>query len=63
MDAKYYLLISQDTDQFEAPALALYEFDQYSDLWHFLEDLLWMEDIRWYQIFWGDTLMMQKMVR
>lgn len=63
MDCKYFLLVSKDTDQFETPVLDLYEFDGYSELWQFLNDLLFMNEVRWYQIFYGDTLMMQKLVK
>lgn len=61
MDAKYYLLICT-SDRFEAPELKLYPFDQYSALWQYLQDLLFLHDIKWYQIFWGDTLIMQRNV-
>ena len=62
MDAKYFLLISLETDNFEAPELKLFEFDTYSELWQHLQDILFMNQIRWYQIYWGDNLM-QKRVR
>lgn len=63
MDSKYYLLLSLNTDDFEAPMLDLYEFDQYSQVWEKLQDELFFNRVRWYQIYWGDTLMMQKLVR
>lgn len=63
MDCKYFLLVSKDTEQFETPVLDLYEFDGYSELWHYLNDLLFMNEVRWYQIFYGDTLMLQKLVK
>lgn len=63
MDASYFLLISLDTATFEAPELELYRFEQYSDLWQFLQDELFQNEIRWYQIYWGDTLMMQKLIK
>lgn len=63
MDAKYYLLISRNTDNFETPMLDLYEFDTYSQLWQHLQNELFQNYVRWYEIYWGDTLMMQKLVR
>lgn len=63
MDASYFLLISLDREVFEVPELELYRFDQYSDLWQFLQDELFQNEIRWYQIYWGDTLMMQKLIK
>ena len=63
MDASYFLLISLDTASFEVPELELYRFEQYSDLWQFLQDELFQNEIRWYQIYWGDTLMMQKLIK
>lgn len=62
MDSKYYLLLSLNTEDFETPMLDLYEFDQYSQVWEKLQDELFYNRVRWYQIFWGDTLMMQKLV-
>lgn len=62
MDAKYYLLICTD-EHFEAPELQLIPFDQYSALWQYLQDLLFLNEIKWYQIFWGETLIMQRNVR
>lgn len=62
MDAKYYLLLSVNTEDFETPMLDLYEFDQYSQVWEKLQDELFYNRVRWYQIYWGDTLMMQKLV-
>ena len=61
MDAKYYLLVCTN-DRFEAPELQLHPFDQYSALWQYLQDLLFLHDIKWYQIYWGDTLIMQRNV-
>lgn len=61
MDAQYYLLICTNK-HFEAPELKLYPFDQYSALWQFLQDLLFLNDIKWYQIYWGETLIMQRTV-
>ena len=61
MDSKYYLLICTN-DNFEAPELQLYPFDQYSALWQYLQDLLFLHDIKWYQIYWGETLIMQRTV-
>lgn len=63
MDANYYLLISRNTDNFDTPILDLYEFDTYSQLWQHLQNELFQNYVRWYQIYWGDTLMMQKLVR
>lgn len=63
LDANYYLLISRNTDNFETPILDLYEFDTYSQLWQHLQNELFQNYVRWYQIYWGDTLMMQKLVR
>ena len=62
MDSKYYLLISRDTDQFEDPELVLKGYDTYSDLWQELQDALFLDDIRWYQIYWGDTLITQRIL-
>lgn len=62
MDSKYYLLISRDTDQFEAPELVLKGYDSYSELWQELQDALFLDDIRWYQIYWGDTLITQRII-
>ena len=61
MDAKYYLLICT-SDDFTTPELQLHPYDQYSALWQDLQDLLFLHDIKWYQIFWGDTLIMQRHV-
>ena len=63
MDASYFLLISRDTSTFEAPVLDLYEFKTYSELWQYLQDELFQNEVRWYQIYWGDTLMMQKLIK
>lgn len=63
MDSNYFLLVSKDTETFEAPALELSEFETYADLWQYLQDLLFYNEVRWYQIFYGDTLMMQKLVK
>ena len=63
MDANYYLLLSRDTDDFEVPVLDLYEFETYAELWEVLQDELFLNHIRWYQIYWGDTLMMQKLIK
>lgn len=63
MDCNYYLLLSLETDNFDTPMLELFNFDTYSALWQYLQDTMFMEDIRWYQIYWGETLMMQKRVR
>lgn len=60
MDSKYYLLIS--TGIFGEEALELHSFEIYSELWQYLQDRLFYREIKWYQIFWGDVLMMQKMV-
>lgn len=61
MDAKYYLLICTN-EHIEAPELQLYPFDSYSALWQYLQDLLFLNDIKWYQIYWGETLIMQRNV-
>lgn len=61
MDAKYYLLICT-SDDFTTPELQLYPFDQYSALWQYLQDLLFLNDIKWYQIYWGETMIMQRTV-
>ena len=63
MDSKYFLLLSLDSDVFEVPDLKLYPFDTYSDLWQFLQDTLFLESVRWYQIYWGDTLIMQRTLK
>lgn len=63
MDSKYFLLLSLDSDVFEAPDLKLYPFETYSDLWQFLQDTLFLESVRWYQIYWGDTLIMQRTLK
>lgn len=61
MDACYYLLICTN-EHFEAPKLELYPFDQYSELFQYLQDRLFLTDIKWYQIYWGETLIMQRTV-
>lgn len=61
MDAKYFLLYSK-SEYWDTPELHLFSFDQYSELWQYLQDLLFLEDLNWYQIFWGDTLIMQRNV-
>lgn len=63
MDSNYFLLISRDTYIHEAPELVLKSYDTYSELWQELQDALFLDPIRWYQIFWGDTLIMQRMLR
>lgn len=63
MDSKYFLLISRDTDIPETPELVLKSYETYSALWQELQDALFLDPIRWYQIFWGDTLIMQRFVR
>lgn len=62
MDSKYFLLISRNSDQYETPELVLRGYDTYSELWHELQDALFLDDIRWYQIYWGDTLIMQRFI-
>lgn len=63
MDSKYFLLISLDSDVFEAPELKLTTFDTYSELWQYLQDVLFLYRVRWYQIYWGDTLIMQRTLK
>lgn len=62
MDSKYFLLISRDSDQFDTPELILRDYDSYSTLWQDLQDALFLDDIRWYQIYWGDSLIMQRYI-
>ncbi len=58
MDSCYYLLIS--TGEIGAEELELHSFDSYSELWQYLQDRLFLDRLKWYQIFWGDTLIMQR---
>lgn len=61
MDAKYYVLLA--LGDIGEERLELKPFDSYSDLWHYLQDRLFMDDIKWYQIYWGDTLMAQRVLK
>ena len=60
MDAKYYLLLS--TGDIITPEIELHPFDDYSVLCQYLQDRLFMDRIGWYQIYWGDVLMQQKVL-
>lgn len=60
MDARYYVLLA--TGDIGEEALELYPFDTYSELWHYLQDRLFMDRIKWYQIYWGDVLMIQRVL-
>ena len=60
MDSDYFLLYSKNTEAYGAPELVLKRYVTYSSLWQALQDILFLEDIKWYQIFWGDTLIMQR---
>lgn len=60
MDSKYYVLLATgDTGE---EALELHPFDDYSSLWHYLTDRLFLYRIKWYQIYWGDVLMVQRVL-
>lgn len=61
MDANYFLLIA--TGEIGAEELELNKFDTYSQLWQYLQDRLFMDRIKWYQVYWGDTLIMQRVLR
>ncbi len=56
MDACYYLLLSL------GETLELHNFDTYTELWQYLQDRLFLDRPRWYQIYWGDSLILQKML-
>jgi hypothetical protein len=60
MDASYFLLLA--TGEIGEEALELHPFDSYSELWQYLQDRLFLDRIKWYQIFWGDTLIMQRVL-
>lgn len=60
MDADYYVLLS--TGDVIAPALELHKFTDYSSLWQYLQDRLFMDRIAWYQIYYGDVLIMQRVL-
>lgn len=61
MDANYFLLIS--TGEIGAEELELHSFETYSQLWQYLQDRLFLDRIKWYQIYWGDTRIMQRVLR
>lgn len=61
MDSKYFLLIA--SGEIGEEELQLTSYDSYSDLWQFLQDRLFLDAIKWYQIFWGDTLITQRVLR
>ena len=56
MDACYYLLLSL------GETLELHNFDTYTQLWQYLQDRLFMDRPRWYQIYWGDSLILQTLL-
>lgn len=56
MDACYYLLLSL------GETLELHNFDTYTELWQYLQDRLFLDRPHWYQIYWGDSLILQKML-
>lgn len=60
MDSCYYVLLSTGNDG--AEELELHSFDNYSLLWQYLQDRLFLDRIKWYQIYWGDTLIMQRVL-
>lgn len=61
MDAKYYVLLA--LGDIGEERLELKGFDSYSELWHYLQDRLFLDRIKWYQIYWGDTLMAQRVLK
>ena len=61
MDANYFLLIA--TGEIGEEELELNKFETYSQLWQYLQDRLFMDRIKWYQVYWGDTLIMQRVLR
>ena len=61
MGAKYYVLLA--LGEIGEEYLELHPFDSYSELWHYLKDRLFMDSIKWYQIYWGDTLMTQRILK
>lgn len=60
MDSCYYVLLSTGNDGVEE--LELHSFNDYSSLWQYLQDRLFLDRIKWYQIYWGDTLIMQRVL-
>ena len=60
MDASYFLLLA--TDEIGEVALELQKFDSYTELWQYLQDRLFLDRLKWYQIYWGDTLIMQRIL-
>lgn len=60
MDSKYFLLIA--TGEIGEEELQLTSYETYSELWHYLQDRLFLDRLKWYQIYWGDTLIMQKVL-
>lgn len=61
MDSKYFLLIA--SGEIGEESLKLTSYDSYSELWQYLQDRLFLDSPKWYQIYWGDTLIMQRVLR
>ena len=60
MESCYYLLLC--TDDTTAPELELHPFNTYSELWQYLQDRLFLDRLKWYKIYWGDTQILSRVL-